>query len=73
MGVGSSLIYSPANYARMPELVGANKGGRRAAAACTSPTCVTKAIMCSMGVDELIEISRQSGAPAEIYHLKGRR
>ena len=69
MGVGSSLIYPPATFAETDELV----------------ALVTEAGKCSgmyishmrsegdrlvESVDELIDISRRSGAPAEIYHLK---
>ncbi len=69
LGVGSSLIYSPANYAETPELV----------------ALVREAGMCGGmyishmrnegnhvldGLDELISISRQSATPAEIYHMK---
>jgi N-acyl-D-amino-acid deacylase len=69
MGVGSSLIYAPANFAETPELV---------ALASASARCGGMYIshMRSEGdrlleaVDELIEIARQSGGPAEIYHLK---
>jgi N-acyl-D-amino-acid deacylase len=69
MGVGSSLIYSPATYAKSPELIAL----MRAAAACGG---MYISHMRNEGnhvldaVDELIEISTQSGAPAEIYHMK---
>jgi N-acyl-D-amino-acid deacylase len=69
LGVGSSLIYSPSNYARTPELIAL----ARQAAACGG---MYISHMRNEGnhvldaLDELIEISRQSGAPAEIYHLK---
>ena len=69
VGVGSSLIYAPANFAETPELV---------ALATASAKCGGMYIshMRSEGdrlleaVDELIEIARASGGPAEIYHLK---
>ena len=69
LGVGSSLIYSPANYAETPELI---------ALATESAKCGGMYIshMRSEGdrlleaVDELIEISKASGGPAEIYHMK---
>ena len=69
LGVGSSLIYAPAAYAETPELI---------ALATESARCGGMYIshMRSEGdriepaVDELIEIARKSGGPAEIYHLK---
>ena len=69
LGVGSSLIYAPASYAETPELIALMK----AAAPCGG---VYISHMRSEGdrllesTDELIEIARQSGAPAEIYHMK---
>ena len=69
LGVGSSLIYAPAAYAETPELI---------ALASESAKCGGMYIshMRSEGdrieaaVDELIEIARKSGGPAEIYHMK---
>jgi N-acyl-D-amino-acid deacylase len=69
MGVGSSLIYAPATYAETPELVAIT----REAAKCGG---MYISHMRSEGnklleaIDELIAISKQSGAPAEIYHFK---
>ena len=69
MGVGSSLIYAPANFAETPELT----------------ALVTEAGKCGgmyishmrdegpkllEAIDELVDISEKSGAPAEIYHFK---
>jgi N-acyl-D-amino-acid deacylase len=68
-GVGSSLIYAPASFAETPELIALTKAG----AACGGGYI---SHMRSEGdrlieaVDELIAISRASGARAEIYHLK---
>jgi len=69
LGVGSSLIYVPGTFAETDELV---------ALAATAARCggIYATHMRSEGaglleaVDETIEISRRSGAPAEIYHLK---
>lgn len=69
LGLGSSLIYAPAAYAETPELV---------ALATESARCGGMYIshMRSEGdriegaVDELISIARQSGGPAEIWHMK---
>ena len=69
LGVGTSLIYPPASFAETDELVALT----REAAVCGG---MYISHMRSEGdrllesVDELIEISRRTGAPAEIYHLK---
>jgi N-acyl-D-amino-acid deacylase len=69
LGVGSSIIYAPASYAETPELIAIT----REAAKCGG---MYISHMRSEGnklleaIDELITISRESGAPAEIYHFK---
>jgi N-acyl-D-amino-acid deacylase len=69
MGVGTSLIYPPAAFAETDELVALTTEAGRCGGMYISH-------MRSEGdrflesIDELIEISRRSGAPAEIYHLK---
>ncbi len=69
LGVGSSLIYAPAAYAETPELIAlatesAKCGGMYISHMRSEGDRIEKA------VDELIEIARQSGGPAEIYHMK---
>jgi N-acyl-D-amino-acid deacylase len=69
LGVGSALIYSPATYAETPELTAlvteAGKcGGMYISHMRSEGNKLLEAI------DELITISRDSGAPAEIYHFK---
>ena len=69
LGVGSSLIYAPAYYAETPELIAiteeaAKCGGMYISHMRNEGHDLLEAI------DELIEISRRSGAPAEIYHFK---
>ncbi len=69
MGVGSSLIYAPAFYADTAELVAlcevaARHGGMYISHMRSEGNRLLEAI------DELIEISRRAGLPAEIYHLK---
>lgn len=69
VGVASSLIYAPATFAETPELVALAKasadcGGRYISHMRNESDDVLKA------TDELIEIARQSGGPAEIYHMK---
>jgi N-acyl-D-amino-acid deacylase len=68
-GVGSSLIYAPATYAEPPELVAITReagkcGGMYISHMRSEGNKLLEAI------DELIEISKESGAPAEIYHFK---
>ena len=69
LGVGSSIIYAPASYAETPELIAltteaAKCGGMYISHMRSEGNKLLEAI------DELIEISRASGAPAEIYHFK---
>ena len=69
MGVGSSLIYAPANFAKTPELIAitteaAKCGGMYISHMRDEGPKLFEAL------DELVEISRRSGAPAEIYHYK---
>ena len=69
MGLGSSLIYAPAIFAETPELI---------ALATASAQCGGMYISHMRNesdnllesVDELIAITKASGGPAEIYHLK---
>jgi N-acyl-D-amino-acid deacylase len=69
LGVASSIIYPPATFAKTDELVAlsteaANCGGMYISHMRSEGDRLLESI------DELIEISRRSGAPAEIYHLK---
>ena len=69
LGVGSSLIYAPGGYAQTPELVAlatesARCGGGYISHMRSEGANIEKAL------DELIRIARESGGPAEIYHLK---
>jgi len=69
LGVGSSLIYAPATYAETPELTAitteAGKcGGMYISHMRSEGNKLLEAI------DELVQISKDSGAPAEIYHFK---
>ena len=69
LGVGSSLIYSPANYAETPELVALTSEAGKCGGMYISHMR-SEANRLNEAIDELIMISRQSGAPAEIYHFK---
>jgi N-acyl-D-amino-acid deacylase len=69
LGVGSSLIYTPAQFAGTNELVAiaevaARYGGMYISHIRNEGKQLLEAI------DELIEISRRSGAPAEVWHFK---
>lgn len=69
LGIGSSLIYAPAAYASTEELIAlmqtaAPYGGMYISHMRSEGDRFEEA------VDELITIARESGAPAEIYHLK---
>ena len=69
LGVGSSLIYPPASFAETDELVAlVSEAGKCGGMYISHMRSEGDRLLES--VDELIEISRRSGAPAEIYHLK---
>lgn len=69
LGVGSSLIYAPASYAETPELIALTSEAGKCGGMYISHMR-SEANKLIEAIDELIEISRQSGAPAEIYHFK---
>jgi N-acyl-D-amino-acid deacylase len=69
IGIGSSLIYAPANFASTEELIAlveaaAEYGGRYISHIRSEGNRLEES------VDELLEIAEATGAPAEIYHLK---
>lgn len=69
MGVGSSLIYAPANYSNTEELIEICKvageyGGMYITHMRSEGNSIFKA------VDETIRIAREGKLPAEIYHIK---
>lgn len=69
LGVGSSLIYAPAFYARTPELVAlaraaGESGGMYISHMRSEGSRLLEAL------DELIHIAREAGVPAEVYHFK---
>jgi N-acyl-D-amino-acid deacylase len=69
LGVGSSMIYAPANYAETPELVAITSEAGKCGGMYISHMR-SEADRLNEAIDELITISRESGAPAEIYHFK---
>jgi len=69
LGIGSSLIYAPANFASTEELialvnVAAEYGGSYISHIRSEGNRLEE------GVQELIKIASVTGAPAEVYHLK---
>ena len=69
MGVGSSLIYPPASFAETDELVAlVSEAGQCGGMYISHMRSEGDRLVES--VDELIDIARRAGAPAEIYHLK---
>jgi N-acyl-D-amino-acid deacylase len=69
LGIGTSLIYAPAFYAKTEELielckVAAKYQGKYISHVRSEGNQLIEAI------EELIRISREAGLPAEIYHLK---
>lgn len=69
LGIGTSLIYPPAFYAKTDELielckVAAKYQGKYISHMRSEGSQLLEA------VDELIQISRAAGIPAEIYHIK---
>ncbi len=69
LGIGSSLIYAPGTYAETDELVAlVTEAGRCGGVYLSHMRSEGDRLV--EAVDELIEISRRSGAPAEIWHLK---
>jgi N-acyl-D-amino-acid deacylase len=69
IGVGSSLIYAPAYYAETPELIAITEEAAKCGGMYISHMR-NEGLGLLEAIDELIEISRKSGAPAEIYHFK---
>ena len=72
IGIGSSLIYAPGDYADTDELVELSKvassyGGRYISHMRNEDSNVLAA------VDELLEIAERANIPSQIYHLKTSR
>ena len=69
LGVGSSLIYAPADFAETDELIAlARAAGRHGGMYISHIRNEGSGLLAA--VDELITIARTAGVPAEIYHLK---
>ena len=69
LGVASALIYNPGVYAETDELVAlAETAGRCGGIYVTHMRSEGTRLL--EAIDETIEISRRSGTPADIYHMK---
>jgi N-acyl-D-amino-acid deacylase len=69
LGIGSSLIYAPAFYAKTEELIELCKVAAKYKGKYISHMR-SEGNRLEEAVDELIRISREANIPAEIYHLK---
>jgi N-acyl-D-amino-acid deacylase len=69
LGIGSSLIYAPAFYAKTDELIEMCKVAARYKGKYISHMR-SEGNRLIEAVEELIRISREAGIPAEVYHLK---
>jgi N-acyl-D-amino-acid deacylase len=69
LGVTTMLIYSPATYAKTPELIALAQESARCGGIYTAHMR-SEGDRIESALQETIEIAKASGAPAEIYHLK---
>jgi N-acyl-D-amino-acid deacylase len=69
LGVTTALIYAPMNYAKTPELIDMARESARCGGMYTAHMR-SEGDHIEEAVQETIEIARESGAPAEIHHLK---
>src|SRR6266446_2605630 len=69
LGIGTSLIYPPAFYAKTDELIGLCKVAAKYQGKYISHMR-SEGNRLLEGLDELIRISREAGIPAEVYHIK---
>jgi N-acyl-D-amino-acid deacylase len=69
LGVTTALIYAPMNYAKTPELVDMARESARCGGMYTAHMR-SEGDHIEEAVQETVDIARESGAPAEIHHLK---
>ncbi len=69
LGIGTSLIYPPAFYAKTPELIELCKVAARYQGKYISHMR-SEGNQLLQALDELIRISREANIPAEVYHIK---
>jgi N-acyl-D-amino-acid deacylase len=69
LGLTTALIYSPATYAKTPELIALAEESAKCGGIYTAHMR-SEGDRIESALQETIDIARASGAPAEIYHLK---
>ncbi len=69
LGVGSSLIYAPASYAKTDELIALTKAAGEFGGAYISHLR-SEGDRFLEALDELLLIAREANVPAQVYHLK---
>ena len=69
LGVGSSLIYAPANFTDTAELIALVSAAAEFGGAYISHIR-SESTQLEEGVEEFLDIARTTGVPAEIYHIK---
>src|SRR6476660_10634367 len=69
LGIGTSLIYPPAFYAKTEELIELCKIAAKYQGKYISHMR-SEGNQLFQGLDEVIRISREAGIPAEVYHIK---
>src|SRR5438874_1219325 len=69
LGIGTSLIYPPAFYAKTEELIELCKVAAKFQGKYISHMR-SEGNQLFQGLDEVIRISREAGIPAEVYHIK---
>src|ERR1700704_5451128 len=69
LGIGTSLIYPPAFYAKTEELIELCKVAAKYQGKYISHMR-SEGSQLFQGLDEVIRISREAGIPAEVYHIK---
>src|SRR3546814_10275359 len=69
LGVGSSLIYAPANFTDTDELVALTAAAHEFGGTYISHLR-SEAERYEQAIDEILEIGRRTGAPVQIYHMK---
>ena len=72
MGIGSSLIYAPGDYASTEELIELSKSASEYGGMYISHLR-NEGVNLIEAFDELITIAREADIAAEIYHLKASR